>query len=334
MRKEQIMGRVARRGFVGILLVVSVAWAQIGTSTITGRVTDSTGAVVPNVNVEIVQVDTNFKFTASTNEEGLFRVQSLQPGPYRVAFTATGFKELVRENLSLRVGDTLAVDVILELGATTESIQVTTQAALLETETSATGQAVTGTKLYQLAINQRFVYFTLNLVPGVNTTGNAYSGSLGSFNVAGQRNGTTAFYQDGVLSNDQTTGTSSIKPILNSVEEVKVLTTVLPAEYGHTAGGVVNVVQKNGTNEFHGLASWWGRSRMMQKRKFFDQYRTSQPQPGAPNGLPTWSGQPDANASGPIDIPKLYVQLAPQDVWRAYARAVANRTRLALPEVS
>jgi hypothetical protein len=271
-----------------------------------GRVTDTTGAVVPQVGVEVTQVDTNFKFTANTNEEGMFRVQSLQPGVYRITFTATGFKQLVRDNLSLRSGDTMAVDVTLEVGAATETIQVTTQAPLLETETSATGQVLSGTKLYNLAINQRFVYFTLNMVPGVNTVGNAYSGSLGAFNVSGQRNGTTAFFQDGMLSNDQTTGQSSIRPILNSVAEVKVLTTVLPAEYGHTAGGVISVVQKNGTNEFHGMASWWGRSRMMQKRKYFDQYKTSQPQPGAPNGLPTWSGQPDANVGGPFVIPKIY----------------------------
>ncbi len=295
-----------RWAFLAVLCGASLVWSQVGTSTISGRITDTTGAVVPNVNVMVTNVGTNFQFPTRTNQEGLFRVPSLQPGAYRVTIEAPGFKRFVRDNLTLRTGDIMAVDAALEVGALTESVEVKTEMPLLETETSATGQVVTGEKLYNIAINQRFVYFALNLVPGVTTVGNAYSGSLGMFNVSGQRSGTVGFFEDGMLGNDQNTGTGTIRPILNSIAEVKVLTTALPAEYGHSAGGVLNVVRRNGTNELHGMASWWGRSRRMQHRKFFDKYRTSQPQPGAPNGLPTWSAQPDANVGGPVVIPKVY----------------------------
>lgn len=106
--------------------------------------------------------------------------------------------------------------------------------------------------------------------------------------------------------NDQNGGTETIKPIQNAVAEVKVLTTVPPAEYGHSAGGVISVVKKSGTNELHGLASFYGRTRRMQHRLFMDRLRTSQPSQGRPNGVPTFFMMPDANISGPVVIPKLY----------------------------
>jgi hypothetical protein len=295
------------RGIVVLCAFAVPVLAQIGTSNITGRVTDPTGAVVPQVGVAVVNTDTNFKFSVQTNAEGLFRVQSLQPGPYRVTFSAAGFKQLVRDNVTLLTGDTLAVDVSLEVGSATESLEVTAQAPLLETETSATGSLKTGNFLYTLPMNQRYVLSTLMLVPAVQTAFDAYGGSLTSFNVAGQRSGSIGLFEDGVLGNTQigTSGTA-IKPIQNSLQEVKILTTVLPAEYGHSAGGVVSAVKKTGTNELHGMASFFGRSRRMQERRFFDKYRTSDPQPGAPNGTPSFYMEPDANVGGPIVLPKLY----------------------------
>src|SRR5438552_4185582 len=98
-------GRMNRFALV-ILLCSTAAFGQIGTSTIIGRVTDASGAVVPNVSVVVVNTDTNFQFTAATNADGLFRVQSLQPGPYRVTFEAGGFKRLIRDAVELRASDT------------------------------------------------------------------------------------------------------------------------------------------------------------------------------------------------------------------------------------
>src|SRR4051812_31028959 len=131
--------------------------------------------------------------------------------------------------------------------------------------------------------------------------------SLSGFNVAGQRSTGTTVFEDGVFGNDPilSTGTD-IKPVENSVEEVQVVTGTLPAEYGHTTGGVVTVAKKSGTNEFHGTASDLGRTRNMTHRQFFNLYKTSDPQPGAPDGVPAWFMQLDASLSGPISIPKLY----------------------------
>ena len=289
-----------------LCLSASIAVAQIGTSTITGRVTDASGATVPNVTVRVVQKSTNFTNTATTNTDGIYRVLSLQPGDYRVSFEAAGFKKGVNDEVNLRTGDTLAVDIAMQVGQLTESVEVTGSAAALETETSATGAVVTGQVLYDLPLFQRFINSTLNVVPGMTTNGYAYGGSLGNYHLAGSRAGHIGIFEDGVNGNDQQSGTETTKPILNSVAEVKVITTVPPAEYGHSAGGVISAVKKSGTNELHALASMYGRTRRMQHRLFFDRLRTSDPTPGRPNGVPVFFMMPDANVSGPVIIPKVY----------------------------
>ncbi|MBL8233783.1 MAG: TonB-dependent receptor [Bryobacterales bacterium] len=289
-----------------LLALPFVTWAQIGTSTLTGRVTDSTGAVVPQVQVTVVQTSTNFTQNTLTNEEGIYRVLSLQPGVYRVTFEAQGFKKAIRENVELRTGDTLAVDMAMQIGSVAESIEVSGGVALLETETSATGSVVSGEVLYDMPLYQRFINSTMNIVPGMTTGGYAYGGGLGAYHLAGQRAGAIGIFEDGVNGNDQGAGTETTKPIQNSIAEVKVLTTVPPAEYGHSAGGVISAVKKSGSNEYHGMGSFYGRTRRMQHRLFFDRLRTSQPSPGRPNGLPTFFMMPDANLSGPVSIPKVY----------------------------
>ena len=287
--------------------IVCASYAQVDTGTITGTVTDPTGAPIPNVRVLVVQTETNFESRTVTNAEGLYRVQSLQPGPYRVSFEAAGFKRTVQSGLDLRVGDVLPVNARLEIGQLTESIQVSAQSMLLETETSASGSLTEGDTLYKMPLYQRYVLNALNLNPGMTMNGYAYGGSLGGFNVAGQRSTGTAVFEDGVFGNDPQSSTGTdIKPVENSVEEVKILTGTLPAEYGHSTGGIVTVVKKSGTNSIHGMAADLGRTRNMTHRQFFNLYRTSDPQPGAPNGVPAWFMQPDAAISGPVVIPKLY----------------------------
>jgi len=290
------------------LLAAVLAVAQIGTATITGRVTDPSGSAVVDVAVTVVNTDTNFQFVAATNSDGLFRVQSLQPGPYRVTFEAAGFKRFVRDGLDLRVGDSLPVDAKLEVGTVTESIEVNATAQLLETETTSSGALVEGSMYYKLPIYQRSVQFTLTVTPGLQlgSYGSAANGSTTPFNVAGARSTELGVFEDGVLGMNPNGNSNSVRSVENSVAEVKVLTSTLPAEYGHTAGGVISIVKKSGTNEFHGLASQFGRVRRMQHRLFFDRYRTSDPQPGAPNGVPTFFEYPDASAGGPIFIPKVY----------------------------
>src|SRR5262245_47158712 len=125
------------RGFSLLVLSLSAGFAQIGTSTITGRVVDASGAIVPNVAITILQKTTNFTFQAVTNEDGIYRVLSLQPGGYRITFEAGGFKKSVRDDIELRTGDTMAVDITMQVGQVSESVEVSGSTQLLETETSA-----------------------------------------------------------------------------------------------------------------------------------------------------------------------------------------------------
>jgi Carboxypeptidase regulatory-like domain/TonB-dependent Receptor Plug Domain len=283
------------------------ATAQVGSATITGTVTDQTGASVAGVKVTVVESSMNFASPSETNSSGIFRVQSLQPGTYDVSFEAAGFKHLVQKGLVLKVGDVLPLSVVLEVGNVTEQVQVTGETTLLETETSSTGTVTEGEVLYKMPLYQRYVLNTLNLSPGVTMNGYSYGGSLGGFNIAGARSTGTTVFEDGVFGNDPQSSTGTdIKPVENSVGEVLVVTGTLPAEYGHTTGGVVTVAKKSGTNEFHGTASDYGRTRRMAHRQFFNIYKTSDPQPGFPEGVPAWFMMLDTSLSGPILIPKVY----------------------------
>src|ERR1700693_3495695 len=121
---------------LGVVLLVWIgpggaALAQVDTGTITGRVTDPSGSVIPGVRISLLQPETNFRFQAVTNAEGIFRIQSLQPGTYQITFEAAGFKRLVQGGVVLQTGAVTPVDVWLEIGSATESVQVTAEASLL-----------------------------------------------------------------------------------------------------------------------------------------------------------------------------------------------------------
>jgi hypothetical protein len=290
-----------------VLGLAVTAFPQADTGVITGTVVDTSGAAIANARVSIVRTDTRFHFESVANNEGFYRVQSLQPGTYTVSFEAQGFKRLIEDNVMLRVGDVLPVNATLQVGAVSDSVEVSALSTLLETETSSTGTVTEGAQLYKLPMYQRYITNTLSIVPGATNLTTGGTNGLGAFNVGGQRTSGTAVFEDGVFANDPVAGNNLvIKPIMNSVDEVKVLTGTLPAEYGHSTSGVITTVKKSGTNQFHGDASDYGRTRVMTQRQYFSLYTTAQSQPGNPNGVGAYFMQPDANGGGPVVIPKVY----------------------------
>jgi len=140
------------RGFSLLVLTLSAGFAQIGTSTITGRVVDASGAIVPNVAITILQKTTNFTFQAVTNEDGLYRVLSLQPGAYRITFEAGGFKKSVRDDIELRTGDTMAVDITMQVGQVSESVEAQTETGILRRSASLRAVASAVTRLLVAAV--------------------------------------------------------------------------------------------------------------------------------------------------------------------------------------
>jgi hypothetical protein len=291
------------------LVLTGMAFAQIDTATITGAVNDPAGAIIVDAKVTVTNTATNFASETLTNGEGLYRVQSLRPGTYRLEITASGFRRMVRDGVEVRGGDVVAINVKLELGNVTETVQVSGNAALLETETSSTGTVLKGEYFAKLPLYQRDSRNSFYLTPGVTYTGNGYAGGLGGFHIAGMRDNEIGQFEDGMIgtSAKNDNGNAGIDSIQNSVEEIKVLTTTLPAEYGHSAGGVITVVKKTGTNLLHGDASDFGRSRIMQHRKYFDKCRFTQTDPAQgciAAGI--FVLEPDFNVNGPVFIPKVY----------------------------
>ncbi|MBM3782749.1 MAG: hypothetical protein FJW30_00230 [Acidobacteria bacterium] len=280
-------------------LLAACALLGQDTGVLTGTVTDSTGAVVVGAQVVATNTSTNFESTGESNGEGLYRIPFLRPGTYRVRITAAGFKTFLRENAELRLGATLPVNGVMELGAVSDSVQVTAESPLLETETSTTGTVVTGEFFQRMPLFQRHSRSLLYLTPGVNVSGLGYGGSLGGFSINGGATGNIGYFEDGMYG-VQPSGNNTTDTILSTIEEAKVITTVPPAEYGHSAGGAIVIVKKSGTNLPHGGGGILFREGPMQHRRFMQAARFEQ----TGNSLHFY--QPDFNLSGPVVIPKLY----------------------------
>ena len=226
--------------------LVSVALAQTtGTATVVGTITDNTGAVVPGAAINIVNNETQFVYNGETNTEGGYYVPNLNPGTYRLTIQAQGFKRYVREGVILRTSEQPRIDVQLEVGSVTESINVTASAPLLETETTSTGQVLEGETIVKIPVLQKYAFRILLYLPSTS--------NINGQHVVGQRERSIGYTLDGVGgkepvrsmigSTNQVTSTT-----IDALQEVKLFTTGMPAEFGHSAGGLLSTVFKSGTN--------------------------------------------------------------------------------------
>jgi hypothetical protein len=289
-------------GLLALLFLLALpGLAQNNTGIISGRVTDPTGAVIPNAQITVTQTETNVDAVSESNSDGLFRVPSLLNGPYKITITATGFKKQVRDGLTLRIGENLNVDIRMEVGSVSDSVEVTSALPLLETQTSATGQVMEGDYFYKLPNYQHWSRGVLYYTPQVGSTNAPWPGSLGNWNINGGQTWQTAQYEDGIMATSMDGGTT-LNSVVVGIEEVKVLSSAMPAEYGHATAGALIIVKKSGTNTFHGEGGELFKSTPMMHRRFFQ--RTTLQQDNASNH--TMFQMPDFVVSGPVLIPKLY----------------------------
>jgi hypothetical protein len=289
-------------GLIALVLLFSMpAFAQTNTGIISGRITDATGAVVPNAQITVTQTDTNVDAVSATNSEGLFRVPSLIAGPYRVTVTAAGFKKQVRDGLTLRIGENLNVEMKLDVGSVSESVEVTASLPLLETQTSSTGQVMRGEYFYKLPNYQHWSKGVLYYTPQISHSNAVWPGSLGGWYINGGQAYQTAQYEDGIMATSMDGGTT-LNNVEVSIEEVKVLTSAMPAEYGHATAGALIFVKKGGTNVFHGEGGWLFKNTSMMHRRFFQMYTLQQQS----KDNSTLFQMPDFIVGGPVQIPKLY----------------------------
>ena len=289
-------------GLIALILILAMPMAaQNNTGIISGRVTDASGAVVPNAQITVTQTETNVDAVSATNTDGLFRVPSLINGPYKVTITASGFKKQVHDGLTLRIGENLNVEVKLDVGSVSEAVEVTSALPLLETQTSSSGQVMEGDYFYKLPNYQHWEKGVLFYTPQVGSSNSPWPGSLGNWNINGANAYQTAQYEDGIIATSMDGGTS-LNSVSVGIEEIKVLTSAMPAEYGHATSGALIVVKKGGTNTFHGEGGELFKSTSMMHRRFFQ--RTTVQQDNPLNH--TLFQMPDFVVSGPVIIPKLY----------------------------
>lgn len=255
---------------VGIL-AACMASAQTITGSITGTVTDSSGAVAPNVRVTGTNTGTNVQFSAQTNEAGVYNLLFLPVGTYTVSVETQGFKKAVIGPFALTVNQTARVDVKLEVGEVSQSVEITDVAPILQTESTQTGDSIDSAKLTNLPLNNRnFVSLTL-LIPGaVSPNPSGMNGRLGARPyVNGNREQTNNFMLDGVDINDSIDNRVGYSPNVDALEEVKVLTGNAAAEFGNAGGATVMLQMKSGTNEFHGNVFHFLRNRELDANGFF-----------------------------------------------------------------
>jgi len=242
------------------LLAGSAAFAQRDLGTIAGTVNDQTGAAVPNVKVTITEVATNLTYVVTTNGAGEYVRPALKPGIYTVSAEAQGFRRMAQENVVVTAGDRIGVPLTLPVGDVTESVEVTAEAPLLQTENTTQGANLNTTAVSELPMGgQRVFSYLARLSPGVLVAEpGARDAQNGGFSANGVRStGENNFLLNGVDNNvnviDFINQTSFvISPSLDAIGEMRILTNGYNAEYGRAAGGVVDVTLKSGTNQLHG----------------------------------------------------------------------------------
>jgi hypothetical protein len=258
-----------------LVLAANVA-AQQGRGSIQGTVTDASGAVVSGANVTVVNVDTNSTFATVTSGEGLYSAPTLAVGNYDVTIEKPGFKRTVRSGVTLQVDQRAQLDVTLEIGQIAESVRVEAQAPLVDTGGASIGKVVENRRVVELPLNGRNALALTLLTPSVKSNaGPTNSGfgdrgiQLSSISINGGPNAMNGQLLDGGNNIQSYIGEVAINPGVDAVEEFKVQSGAMSAEYGFTGGGVINMVTRSGTNSFHGTLYEFFRNEKLDARNTF-----------------------------------------------------------------
>src|SRR5262245_42831973 len=244
-----------------VLALVSPGYAQVTTADVVGRITDATGAVMPNAAVSLVNNDTNVTRQTTANEAGEFVFNLLPPGRYSLRVEKAGFKVYNVQDITLAAGDRTRADAQMAVGTASETVQVTAEAAALQTDSSSLGTSVAAKLEQAIPLNGRNYIQRAQLAPGV-TAGPANGLATGtrpddrrlnsSFSVNAQDPVANNNMIDGMDNNERLIGTIGVRPSIDAIAEFKVQTNLYSAEISRTSGGVVNILTKSGTNDFHG----------------------------------------------------------------------------------
>jgi hypothetical protein len=284
------------------LVAAAVMPAQQGQGVIYGTVTDPSGAPVAGAPVTVTNTDTNVSTNAVTGEQGDYVTPNIAVGSYRVSVSQPGFKALVRSGIVLQVGQRAEVNLHLAVGEVSEKVEVTGNAPLVDTSGATIGNVIENKRISELPLNGRNVLALMFLAPNVKSqAGPTNSGfvdrgtAMSSVSINGGPSSINNFLLDGGNNNQSFLQDLNMNPTVDAIQEFKVQSGVMSSEYGFTAGGVVNIVTKSGTNEFHGTAYEFIRNDAIDARNAF-----------SPTKAPLRYNQYGGALGGPLWFPKIY----------------------------
>jgi hypothetical protein len=258
-----------------MLAIAANASAQEFRATVRGQVADTSQSALPGATVTVQNQDTNEVATATTNQEGAYTIPFLRPGLYTLTVELAGFGKGSRTNMRLEVGQIATVNMQLSVGGLTETVNVTSEAPLLETSRADRGQVIDSKRIAELPLQSRSPMALAVLVAGVNYNAQAIylrpfdNGALADWSMNGGQNRNNEFLLDGAPNNANQGGNNiAYVPPAEAVQEFKVSTNSYDAQYGRTAGGVVNMSLKSGTNTFHGVGYEFYRRKWLDSNSF------------------------------------------------------------------
>ena len=271
---------------------------QTATGQITGTVRDSSGAVVSNVKVTVGNQLTGLTRTATTSDTGDYVVPLLSVGMYSVTAEQSGFRAAKRSDIRLNVDQVLRVDLELEVGAVTETVEVQAASVAIDTETATVGQVVTQRQVSELPLNGRN-FLQLLFIGGGAVQANGEQGAMrqgvgDAISINGSRPTSNNYLLDGTANTDTALNTPAVVLSVDAIQEFKEQTSTYSAEYGFSANQI-NIVSKSGTNDFHGSLFWFMRNDALDARNYFSR-----------SIAPLRQNQFGFVAGGPVYIPKVY----------------------------
>jgi hypothetical protein len=294
---------------LGVALMLAIAGgvtAQEFRATIKGQIVDSSQAVLPGATVTVLNQETGELATATTNKDGSYTVPFLRPGLYTLTVEMPSFQKYTRKDMRLQVSETATINVQLNLGGVTESLTVSAESPLLETSKADRGTVIDSHRIAELPLQSRSPMALTVLVAGVNYNAQAIylrpfdNGALADWSMNGGQNRNNEFLMDGAPNNANQSGNNiAYVPPADAVGEMKIQTNSYDAQYGRTAGGVVNMSLKSGTNAFHGTASEYYRRKFLDANSFQLNARNT---PKIQHYLDQYGFEVD----GPVQIPGLY----------------------------
>jgi carboxypeptidase family protein len=266
----------ALSGVVGLVVIFvlcsTVAWGQ-ATAQISGTVRDQSGAVLPGVEVTATQVNTGVSRSTISNETGTYVLANLALGPYRLEAALPGFRTFAQTGIVLQVNSSPVVNPVLEVGQINEQVEVQANAALVETRNQGVGSVMENQRILELPLNGRTVTDLIVLsgaaTPGTIASGTKYFQRNSSVSIAGGLGTSVGYFLDGAVHSQLASGGNLSAPFPDALQEFKVETGALSAQYGMHSAGVVTMVTKSGTKEWHGDAFEFVRNGMFNARNVF-----------------------------------------------------------------